>query len=246
MHAAIIFKGKFSFQEYNTCLSIIENLDFISIEIFTDYENLEELLERFQTIFVSYKKLLKLIFFNSPNFQKLISGLPIFSITKNITEQKYYNQVSISSMNPKIETFKESLIGNIFHHQKIIVSQYGIVFYNIEKPSVFNIFEVEIKDLFNDYLFFMNWYTKKDEITVCKVCEFRHMCNDSAEILKRTNGSFFRSSECNYNPYLALWSTQPMYRTLAESGVQNDEDGFYINFDVLNTIQRELDGVEKQ
>lgn len=77
-------------------------------------------------------------------------------------------------------------------------------------------------------------------IDVCKDCEFRYMCVDAAIPNKRKDNSWYRSSECNYNPYISKWNNEEGYKTLSECGIIVGETGFSIDKEKLNTIINEL------
>jgi SPASM domain peptide maturase of grasp-with-spasm system len=49
------------------------------------------------------------------------------------------------------------------------------------------------------------WYIHKDQIEVCKDCEFRHICTDCRAFVKTSNNIYSKPSKCNYNPYEAKW-----------------------------------------
>ena len=48
------------------------------------------------------------------------------------------------------------------------------------------------------------WQVKKDNIAVCKDCEFRHVCTDCRAFTE--DGELYgKPSKCNYDPYTATW-----------------------------------------
>lgn len=46
---------------------------------------------------------------------------------------------------------------------------------------------------------------KKDDITVCKICEFRHICTDCRAHVADPADIFSRPAKCRYNPLTAKW-----------------------------------------
>lgn len=46
------------------------------------------------------------------------------------------------------------------------------------------------------------WAIKKDDINICKVCEFRLICSDCRAYVEHT---FDKPMKCNYNPYTSKW-----------------------------------------
>lgn len=74
-------------------------------------------------------------------------------------------------------------------------------------------------------------------------CEFQNICTDNRLPKRRSgNGSWYNIYECNYNPYIAKWKGEEGYRTLAECGVNSDENGFSKNHERIAKINEELWG----
>jgi len=85
---------------------------------------------------------------------------------------------------------------------------------------------------------------KKDDIEVCQDCEFRHICTDCRAFTDSKSRPNARPSKCNYNPYIAKWSHEEGYRTLAECGVISNENEFSIDHEKIVEINKELWGEE--
>jgi hypothetical protein len=80
----------------------------------------------------------------------------------------------------------------------------------------------------------------KDNILVCKDCEFRYLCCDSDIPQKNAYNEWFQSNECPYNPYISKWEGQVGYRNLLECGIQNNKSGFLRDDEKLIDINKEL------
>lgn len=89
------------------------------------------------------------------------------------------------------------------------------------------------------------YFIYKELIDVCKECEFRHMCVDAAVPLQREDNSWYRSVECNYNPYICKWEGEDGYLNLAACGVKCDIDGFEIDHEKIAVINQELWGEDE-
>ena len=70
---------------------------------------------------------------------------------------------------------------------------------------------------------------KKDNIEVCKDCEFRHICTDCRAFTDSNSRPNARPSKCQYNPYISKWSHEEGYKTLEECGVISNEKEFSID-----------------
>jgi SPASM domain peptide maturase of grasp-with-spasm system len=57
------------------------------------------------------------------------------------------------------------------------------------------------------------WTINKDKITVCKDCEFRHVCTDCRAYVESPDNIYSKPLKCGYNPYTSTWedwSTNPL------------------------------------
>ena len=47
---------------------------------------------------------------------------------------------------------------------------------------------------------------KKDQISVCKDCEFRYVCTDCRAYTQNSGDQYSKPLKCNYDPYTATWN----------------------------------------
>ncbi len=97
-------------------------------------------------------------------------------------------------------------------------------------------FSKEFGDAFNDlrivvnsHLFQAKWDLTKDEIDVCKSCEFRYLCKDCRANIKHIENIFSQPAKCTYNPYIAKWQGEDGYVPVEECGTYSRETGFVVN-----------------
>ncbi|WGH75235.1 grasp-with-spasm system SPASM domain peptide maturase [Tenacibaculum tangerinum] len=50
------------------------------------------------------------------------------------------------------------------------------------------------------------WLIKKDDIEICKDCEFRYNCNDCRAFTVKANYVYSKPLKCTYNPYTNEWA----------------------------------------
>ncbi|MEN2435782.1 grasp-with-spasm system SPASM domain peptide maturase [Weeksellaceae bacterium A-14] len=110
----------------------------------------------------------------------------------------------------------EQIVENISHnsclHKKISVDSIG----NIRNcPSMVesygNIDDNILPTIINNTNFTKLWDINKDQIEVCKDCEFRYLCTDCRAYTERThynkyNIDISKPLKCGYNPYTGEWS----------------------------------------
>ena len=50
-----------------------------------------------------------------------------------------------------------------------------------------------------------SWSINKDQIEVCKDCEFRYICTDCRVFLQDSNNIYSKPLKCGYSPYNLEW-----------------------------------------
>ena len=76
-----------------------------------------------------------------------------------------------------------------------------------------NIKDTTLKATLNHKDFKKYWNISKDQIEVCKDCEFRYVCTDCRAYIDEPENVLSKPLKCGYNPYTALWedwSTNPL------------------------------------
>lgn len=76
-----------------------------------------------------------------------------------------------------------------------------------------NIKDTTLIDIVNNPEFQKLWYISKVQISVCKDCEFRHICTDCRAYLENPRDIHSKPLKCGYNPYTCEWeewSTNPL------------------------------------
>jgi SPASM domain peptide maturase of grasp-with-spasm system len=104
-----------------------------------------------------------------------------------------------------IHSFTESKVANSCLNKKIAVDRLGNIkncpsmkfsFGNINKTTLLECIENErFKDL---------WSVNKDQVLVCKDCEFRYICHD-CRAYTQNEEKYSKPLKCKYNPYEAIW-----------------------------------------
>ncbi|MNX99984.1 hypothetical protein D3C86_1324620 [compost metagenome] len=64
-----------------------------------------------------------------------------------------------------------------------------------------------------DPAFKEHWFTKKDDIAVCRDCEFRYVCTDCRAYVEDPADAYAKPLKCGYDPYANVWedwSTNPL------------------------------------
>jgi SPASM domain peptide maturase of grasp-with-spasm system len=199
-----------SIEFLNLMLDTLVHSSFIYIEIilkssrFCSTSKLNEILKKHARVRIIY-------IYNSKE-KKIIrpDGLAIGSLVylkENIPNELHCGVINETYFNTNIELFTESLHYNNCLNKKISVDVNG----NIKncpsmKSSYGNVNSSSIETAIALARFKDLWFIKKDEIDVCKDCEFRYMCTDCRAYIEDENNTFSKPKKCTYDPYKGAWN----------------------------------------
>lgn len=128
-----------------------------------------------------------------------------------------------------------------FYYKKLFINKLGEILRFEEDWIRFgHISDKNIMQKISNAKFKQFWYVKKDNIDICQLCEFRHICVDFRLPIKRKINEYYHLSECVYNPFIGKWEGQVGYKNLAECGVSSDGRGISINHQRIAQINKEI------
>ena len=146
-------------------------------------------------------------------------GFFIFS-TNSIKSEKNCGQISLSNMVININLFTESINHNSCLNRKISIDTEG---YIRNCPSMKehygNIKNTTLQEALAHPDFKKYWFVNKDQISVCKDCEFRYICTDCRAYIENPEDMYSKPLKCGYNPYTCEWeewSTNPLKQKAIE------------------------------
>lgn len=182
-----------------------------SIELIIKYyEGLEK--EELQTLSKSFPRIYQIVIHSSPCNQQWIGQNKSISTYGNIifTEQKITDAshcgfIAPNNFSINTETYIESKNHNSCLNKKIAIDVDG----NIKNcpsmnTSYGNIKNMSLEEIAKKWHFQKVWKVKKDDIAICKDCEFRYICTDCRAYTERDE-PLGKPSKCNYDPYTATW-----------------------------------------
>lgn len=250
--------------------SLLPQLEALSCKTFQinflnhiHYEHLFSFLERFSdtqvhllVIFLPYNLIISNEANNLYKMQPRLNYLCFYSCPPNLdgtikNGKSFYSDMDINVRNNNIISmkyftanitfFSESQHFNTYYNRKLCISADGEIKNTPEQLCVYgNIRNTLLSEVLKNKEFKSLWTIHKEMIDVCKECEYRHMCVDACNLIKRKDNTWYRSKECNYNPYICKWSHEEGYKTLSECGVKVNEHEFQIENAKLNEICKEL------
>ncbi len=196
----------------NETESIVSSINFVVS--FTEELNVEKITE----LFKNQPRMCSFLIYNhiKEDFIKPLGNQLkyIKYVTKNISSASHCGVISTEYFTPNIKAYTESLLHNSCLNRKISVDTNG----NIKNcPSMSqsfgNVNDTSLQEALQQKEFKKYWNITKDEIEVCKDCEFRHICTDCRAYVETPKNHYSKPLKCGYNPYTnewSEWSTNPL------------------------------------
>lgn len=206
-------KGKVDKVSIIRYLDVINDYDFLCVELcIENLDNVER--EYFIEIIDKYAPISKIYLFNSPeakiyeyiseyeNQYPMLMGQIIY--INHPLNANNCGIINFENLSFGVETqFKINKKFNGCLYKKLVIDAKG----NIKNcPYIANKIQYKsIKEALSDEEFKKLWLIKKDDIEVCKDCEFRYNCTDCRAFTVKDN-IYSKPLKCNYNPYTNEWS----------------------------------------
>ena len=213
----LLLQSKITVKDIRYISQISRNTTFKSIEITAKFNpNIDEIeLSRINKI---PTKIVQFIFYSSNKELVLNYGdnylFKVIYVKTPVINSKSCGNVSSHYMYVNRDKFLESLHHNSCLHKKIAIDTNG----NIKNcPSMAqsfgNIKDTSLQEALNHKDFKKYWNITKDQIAVCKACEFRYVCTDCRAYREDPEDVYSKPLKCGYDPYTTTWeewSTHPL------------------------------------
>jgi SPASM domain peptide maturase of grasp-with-spasm system len=133
---------------------------------------------------------------------------------------KYCGVINSENLTSNIDLFTEAQQHNTCLNRKISIDVNGAI---KNCPSMAksygNIKDTTLAEAIEKPGFKDMWFINKDQIAVCKDCEFRYICTDCRAYIENPDDIYSKPLKCGYNPYTAEWeewSTNPLKQKAIE------------------------------
>ncbi|QES87628.1 grasp-with-spasm system SPASM domain peptide maturase [Rhizosphaericola mali] len=134
----------------------------------------------------------------------------IIFVKQNIQSCNNCGIINLESLNfPSIQGLMHNILFNGCLNRKISIDENGNIKncpsmnkdYGKYGESTFK--DILLKESFNNFKKY--WYINKDEIEICKDCEFRYLCSDCRAYTADSKNILSKPEKCKYNPYTSTW-----------------------------------------
>jgi SPASM domain peptide maturase of grasp-with-spasm system len=209
------FFSSITLAELDELLNGLANSRIQSIEILI--KNTEELGSEDRVIeFVNkHLRINSFIIHDSPVFFDVESKNCIVLYTNiPITSSKQCGIINSKFFTLNIESFTEAKNHNSCLNRKISIDVDGNIKNCPSMPQSFgNVKTGTLQEALDHPDFKKYWNVTKDQIAVCKDCEFKYVCTDCRAYIENPEDLHSKPLKCGYNPYTAVWeawSTNPL------------------------------------
>jgi SPASM domain peptide maturase of grasp-with-spasm system len=172
--------------------------------------------------FNQFNRLKSLVLHSAMEFKVIQQGIgiPIIATTPDIATALSCGNIDWNYFNVNIPLFTEAQKHNTCLNRKISIDVNGDI---KNCPSMAksygNIKDTTLAEAIEKPGFKDMWFINKDQIAVCKDCEFRYICTDCRAYIENPEDIYSKPLKCGYNPYTAEWeewSTNPLKQKAIE------------------------------
>lgn len=211
-HFLFVIEEVWDIADFTNLLLNIKNNYIFSLEINTQY-NPCIIKEQWFTFISAVPQIFAINFYNAPfsdfykkNEQAQMGNIHFY--TKDIPTQGISPNKNHFTTN--IAHFTESQTYNTFYNRTVCIDKNGYIKNGLHTDRIFgNIGVDEIDIIVKKDNFQQLWFSNKDNIAVCKDCEFRYMCTDSCIPVFDENAKVYKiDTLCDYNPYETVWKNE--------------------------------------
>ncbi|MCC7050253.1 MAG: grasp-with-spasm system SPASM domain peptide maturase [Bacteroidia bacterium] len=208
---------------YEQLLQMCNQTRIKAIDIVTPYLQGGINIRTIREMCYKFLRIHSIVFYNSPenSITDIMDGLTKIHLIK----QKMILNINCGNISSNYFAINKELFTESQHHNTCLNRKISIdVDGNIKncpsmKESFGNIKDTTLEEALNKKGFKKYWNIKKDDIAVCKDCEFRHICTDCRAYLENPNDKYSKPLKCGYDPYTATWSewsTNPLKQKAIE------------------------------
>jgi SPASM domain peptide maturase of grasp-with-spasm system len=171
--------------------------------------------EALEQLATDYRRVSSIVVHSSPESRRLPpfrTGVTVAYRREVIDSPRCCGQIHPGYFVPNLETFLEAQKHNTCLNRKISIDARGEIRNCPSLPRSFgNARQVSLHSALAQRDFTALWTINKDQIAVCKDCEFRYICTDCRAYLTDASDLYSKPSKCTYDPYTAEWQPPAVF-----------------------------------
>ncbi len=209
-HVQIRFFENVLPEELENFLKKFHNKNILSLELIVKYVD-DFHLAFFKKLFDIHPRIFSILVHSCPKseqFNKMsFENGPLYFSDKSLNDETCCGNISENYFSTNSDFFIESQNYNNCLNRKISIDRNGFI-KNCPsmKKSFGHILDVELNQLIFDVNFTKIWSINKDQISICKDCEFRYICSDCRAYVENPQDIYSKPLKCGYNPYTNEWN----------------------------------------
>ncbi|MDR2980466.1 MAG: grasp-with-spasm system SPASM domain peptide maturase [Bacteroidales bacterium] len=227
-------------------LSLFKKSIIQQIELISNYNSVFSDMDKIAKLFSKHPRLFKLYLADSLEDKKVYMDL--FQIKDVVFCTEKFDFIQCGGAHPlrfqnNLPFFTESQAHNTCLNRKLCIDAEGnIKNCPVMERSFGNIKGTTLQEAIEKPGFKELWFIHKDQIDVCKDCEFRHMCTDCRCFIKDPENIYSQPAKCTYNPYICKWEGQDGYIPVEECGNYARETGFVPDHEKIKELNKQIWG----
>ncbi len=199
----------------------VKNSRLTSIDLFLPFGKGFQTFEEIQEMVDKHLRVTSINVHCSEKDKYLVYKSVELIFTKSLLDSELHcGNVSERYFTANVSLYTESQHHNTCLNRKISIDSEG----NIKncpsmKESYGNIRDTTLQEALEKPGFKKYWSINKDQVEVCKDCEFRYICTDCRAYLEDPENIYSKPLKCGYNPYTCEWeewSTNPLKQKAIE------------------------------
>ena len=199
-------------ERLDALLELFRNSRIRSIEIFLCYSPLATVTS-LRRLVEDHPRITGIVIHSAPfataeNPGQRDAVTPVFT-KEMLKDETHCGFIDPSYFTVSVSHFTEALSANTCLNQKIAIDQYGhIKNCPAMQTSFGDIGQTSLLAVATDESFTAAWAIRKDQVSVCKHCEFRYVCSDCRAFRSTPSDLFSKPAKCAYDPFTMEWALQ--------------------------------------
>ena len=204
------FIDEFSYQVIADILTLFNNSRTKCIFLFIKYSDSLKF-GNLKSFYINFSTISTIIVHSSIKNEDYKNLLPpnVYSKIKSI--EKIINIENVETVNSvsmvlNMASFTEAYNYNLGLNRKVCINHKGEIKNYLSHNKTFGLIQVDnLREVIGNIEFQKKWNITKDNIEVCRDCQNRFFCMDTADIIQK-EGKYYRKINCKFDPYKNTWN----------------------------------------
>lgn len=166
--------------------------------------------EPLKELIAKHRRVQQVVVHSAPEnriYRRYVDSANLVYVTQVISSHEHCGQVEPGYFTVNTRFYVESLRFNSCLNRKLSVDAAGEIRNCPSMPDSFgNAKTTRLRSAVMDETFRQYWEINKDQVEVCRDCEFRYVCPDCRAWVRPSAERFAKPSKCGYDPYTGTWS----------------------------------------